>query len=198
MLTLTSLVETPLHRLRAGPKLAALALSATALLLTTDLRVQGAALLLVAGLYLTGGRAFAVAGARLLWPLWPFLVVLAVWHGWNEALHGGAVIALRLVTAMALANLVTLTTRLDDLIAVVEKLAAPLARLGLPPRRLALAIALVIRFTPVLLDKARGLMQAWRARSPRRPGWRVVVPLTLIALDDADHVAEALRARGGL
>ena len=56
----------------------------------------------------------------------------------------------------------------------------------------------MIRFTPALIGKARQLALAWRARSPRRPGWRVVLPLTLGALDDADRVAEALRARGGL
>jgi biotin transport system permease protein len=105
---------------------------------------------------------------------------------------------LRLVTAVALANLVTLTTRLDAMMAVVERAARPLERFGLSPRVLAVAIALVIRFTPVLLLRAGQLMEAWRARSPRRPGWRVVVPVTLAALDDAEHVAEALRARGGL
>jgi biotin transport system permease protein len=42
------------------------------------------------------------------------------------------------------------------------------------------------------------IADAIRARSPRRPGWRLVVPAALAALDDADHAAEALRARGGL
>jgi biotin transport system permease protein len=73
-----------------------------------------------------------------------------------------------------------------------------LARLGLSPKVLAVSVALVVRFTPVLMDKVTQLMQAWRARSARRANWRVVLPAVLIALDDADHVAEALRARGGL
>lgn len=198
MLTLTSAVETPLHRLPAGAKLAALALAALALFALQQPGAQALALAATAGLYLSCSTDFARTGLRLIWPLWPFVLVLALWHGWSGAYAEGIVIGLRLITAVALANLVTLTTRLDDLTAVIERLAAPLARLGLPPRSLALAMALVIRFTPVLLDKAGLLMQAWRARSPRRPGWRVVVPLALIALDDADHVAEALRARGGL
>ena len=42
------------------------------------------------------------------------------------------------------------------------------------------------------------LSLAWRARSRRRAGWRVIVPFMVLALDDADHVAEALRARGGI
>ena len=91
-----------------------------------------------------------------------------------------------------------MTTPLQGMIAVLERLAAPFARLGLKPHVLAVSIALVIRFTPVLLARAERLAEAWRARSPRRPGWRVVVPLALGAIDDAEQVAEALRARGGL
>jgi biotin transport system permease protein len=109
---------------------------------------------------------------------------------------GGAVVLLRMVTAVALANFVTMTTRLSDMLAVFERLARPLAPI-LPPRRLALAFALVIRFIPVMLDRMGQIRQSWSARSPRPPRWRVMVPATLAALDDADRVAEALRARGG-
>ena len=68
---------------------------------------------------------------------------------------------------------------------------------GQPTRTLALAIALTIRFLPVLSDRLSRIAEAWRARSARRPGWRILVPATLATLDDADQVAEALRARGG-
>jgi biotin transport system permease protein len=198
MLTLTSPVETAFHRWPAGAKLAGLALATAVLVPVGDLRLLALAAAGVAALYLSQGWTFAVLGLRWLWPLWPVLAVLAVWHLVTGDLAAGLAIALRLVTAVALANLVTLTTRLDAMMAVVERAARPLERFGLSPRVLAVAIALVIRFTPVLLLRAGQLMEAWRARSPRRPGWRVVVPVTLAALDDAEHVAEALRARGGL
>ncbi|EEW25157.1 energy-coupling factor transporter transmembrane component T [Rhodobacter ferrooxidans] len=198
MLTLTSPVETPLHRLPAGGKLAALAVATLLLMPQTSLVVLAAAGLATAALYLAQGTAFAAHGARMLRPLWPFLLILALWHGWTGDYALGLRIGLKMLTAVALANLVTMTTRLDDLLAVLERLAAPLARIGLNPRLLALSVALVIRFTPVLLDKTAALMQAWRARSLGRPGWQVVIPAVLVALDDADHVAEALRARGGL
>ena len=90
-----------------------------------------------------------------------------------------------------------MTTRLSDMIAVVTTLARPLATLGLSPNVLALAVALVIRFIPVMLLKAETITQAFRARSARRPGWRILVPILLAALDDAENVAQALRARGG-
>jgi biotin transport system permease protein len=133
----------------------------------------------------------------MLRPLWPFLLLLALWHLWTGDTATGLAVGLRLVAAVAAANLVTMTTRLSDMMAVLERLAAPLARVGLPPRRLALALALVIRFVPVMTDRLASIREAWRARSPRRPGWQLLLPATLAALDDAERVAEALRARGG-
>jgi biotin transport system permease protein len=73
----------------------------------------------------------------------------------------------------------------------------PFAKL-MPPQRAALAIALTIRFIPVMGQRAEELAQAWRARSPARPRWRIMPALSLSALDDAARVAEALRARGGV
>ncbi|MDR7125906.1 energy-coupling factor transporter transmembrane component T [Pseudotabrizicola sp. 4114] len=196
MLTLTSPVETPLHRLRAGVKLAALALFTFALFWTRSPLWLGVALGLVIAVYLTGGTIFARHGARMLRPLWPFIAVIALWHLWQDDLSGGAVVLLRMVAAVAAANLVTMTTRLSDMITVLERLARPLSPL-LPPRRLALAIALVIRFIPVLSERAAQLSLAYRARSGRAPGWRLFAPVALAALDDAECVAQALRARGG-
>ena len=197
MLTLTSPVETWAHRLPAGLKLAALAVATTGLFLTGSPLGLSAAFAAAAGLYFTGGAEFARIGAHRLWPLWPFVVIVGLWHLWTGDVTGGAVVLLRMVTAVALANFVTMTTRLSDMLAVFERLARPLAPI-LPPRRLALAFALVIRFIPVMLDRMGQIRQSWSARSPRPARWRVIVPATLAALDDADRVAEALRARGGV
>ena len=196
MLTLTSPVETPLHRLPAGLKLAVLALFTAGLFVIRAPELLAVCLLLVAALHLPGGGVFWRAALAALRPLWPFVVVVLVWHIWTDAARAGAVVLLRMVTAVAAANLVTMTTRLADMLAVLETAFRPLSPI-LPPRRLALAFALVIRFVPSLGDSIARLRAAWSARSPRRPGWRILVPATLSALDDADHAAEALRARGG-
>lgn len=197
MLTLTSPVETWAHGLPAGAKLAALAIATTSLFLLDAPLTLAAALGATVLLYLTGGARFALAGLRLLRPLWPFVVIVGLWHLWTRDLSGGAVILMRMVAAVGLANFVTMTTRLSDMLAVIERLARPMSRFGLAPRRLAIAFALVIRFIPVMLDRLDEIGASWRARSPHRPRWRVLVPATLAALDDADRVAEALRARGG-
>ncbi|WP_298257969.1 energy-coupling factor transporter transmembrane component T [uncultured Litoreibacter sp.] len=197
MISLTSPVRTRAHDWPAPFKLFALAVATFVLFLVNDLWLMGAALAVTLGLYALPGAVFFKAGIRRLKVLWPFLVILGVWHLVTATYEEGAQIILRLLAAVGLANLVTMTTALNEMIEVIRWLATPLRRFGLHTRALELAIALVIRILPTLVDNGTRLSDAWRARSRRRPGWRVVVPFTLLALDDADHLAEALRARGG-
>lgn len=198
MLTLTSPIETRWHALPAGVKLLGLALATMLIVALKIPMMVGGAVAVVMLFYLTEGLAFAGYGLRMLRPLWPFIAVLAIWHGVTGAWGVGLIIAGKMLAAVGLANLVTMTTRLDDMIAVVERAARPLSRIGLSPRTLAVSIALVVRFTPVLFEKIGHLSDAWKARRAGRPNWRLVLPSLLVALDDAEHVAEALRARGGL
>lgn len=197
MISLTSPVETRAHRWPAGLKLGALCLASTGLFLTGSPAILAGALFLTLALYAAPGPLFLRVGLRGLRVALPFVVILLVWHAAIGDLRGGVLITLRMVTLIALANLVTMTTSLEDLVDLVHALTAPLRRLGVPTYPLETAIPLVIRFTPVLVGKAETLVLAWRARSRRRPGWRLILPLTLAALDDADHVGESLRARGG-
>lgn len=198
MLALTSDIRTPYHGLRAGVKLAALCLATVGMLWLQGAGPMMLALVAVAGLYLVPGPGFARQGLRHLKPLWFFVALVIAWHVALQDMMAGIVIALRLLAAVALANLVTMTTRFDDLVDLAMWLLTPLQRLGVSTAPLGFAIVLVIRFVPVLMARAQGLMEAWRARSPRRAGWQVALPLTLLAIDDAEQVAEALRARGGL
>lgn len=197
MISLTSPVKTRAHGWPARVKLGGLCVATVLLFLIDSAVVQAGVLSVIAGTYALAGKAFLFAGLRQLRILWPFMLIVAVWHLWTADIAVGASVILRMLSAVALANLVTMTTRLSDMIDVVHVLVAPLARFGLNPRVLELAIALVIRLTPVLVQKGTTLSQAWRARSRRAPRWHIILPFTVLALDDADHVAEALRARGG-
>lgn len=195
MLTLTSPIDTWAHRLPAGPKLASLC-GFTMLLFALNAPASlTLAAVFTTALIASGGHSFARQSALMLRPLLPFVLIVALWHLILRD-PSGITIILRMITAVAAANFVTMTTRLSDMISVLQRFARPLARL-ISPRSLALAIALTIRFVPTMLARAQSLGESWRARSPSRPRWRIFLPLTLAALDDADHVAEALRARGG-
>lgn len=198
MISLTSPVETAAHRWPAGAKLAVLCGATVVLFIVESLAVQAAFLLCAFVLYLMPGQMFLRAGLRALLPLWPFTLLILLWHGFTSDFAGGVVIVMRMLTAVALANLVTLTTRLSDMMKVVQRLTAPLRWIGISTRPIEVAMALVIRFTPVLAVKGQMLAQAWRARSTRAPGWRIIMPFAVTAIDDAEQVAEALRARGGL
>lgn len=198
MISLTSPVETLAHRWPAGVKMAALALGTIALFAIQNVLVMAGAAIACLALYALPGMLFLRTGMKRLRVLWPFVLAVLVWHGFIGTIETGALIALRLVTAVGFANLVTMTTRLTDMMDVVRWLATPLRRIGLDTRLMELAMALVLRFTPTLADKGAQLSQSWKARSTRRASWRVILPFALLAIDDAEQVAEAIKARGGL
>lgn len=195
MLTLTLPVDTALHRIPAAAKLAGIAVLGILLGLTSS---PGVLAVVFAGLwlaYLPLGLAEAGRLPQRLWPLWPFVLVIGGWHLFRGTPETGLVVILRMLTMFGAATLLLLTTRFDALLATFSALLRPLARLGLPVNRIALALAMTVRFIPVLAHRASDLSQAWRARSARRPRHRLLVPLALSAFDEADHAAEALRAR---
>ncbi|ETX12403.1 ABC transporter permease [Marinomonas ushuaiensis DSM 15871] len=198
MISLTSPVETRAHHWPAGLKLGLLSLVSFGLFFVDSIIFHGLFLLFVVVLYALPGALFFKNGWKHLKILWPFAFIIVLWHLITGEAELGLTVVFRMISAVGLANLVTMTTRLSDMIDVVHWLTCPLQRLGFKPRALELAIALVIRMTPVLISKGQNLTLAWRARSNRRSGWRIILPFTVLALDDADHVAEALKARGGL
>lgn len=198
MISLSSPVKAPWNAWRAGAKLAMLCVATTVLFVQSTLWFQVTAFLICVAIYAIPGRVFLSNGLRRLTFLWMFLAVIFVWHALTATLVDGAVIALRMLTAVALANLVTMSTKIAEMIDLINWLLMPLRRLGLRTRPFEIAIALVVRFTPVLVQKGSALSDAWRARSPKSPRWRIIFPFTVLAIDDADHVAEALRARGGV
>jgi len=197
MISLTSPVKTAAHEWSAEVKLGGLCLASIGLFGLPSLPAQAAVTIAVLGLYALPGRVFFYYGLLRLRPLWPFVALLLVWHVALGTGREGAMVALRMANAVALANLVTMTTPLQGMMNVVGRLLSPFARFGVNLRAIELAAAMVIRFTPVLTQKGGALTLAWRARSTKRAGWRIVLPFMVLALDDADHVADALRARGG-
>ena len=160
MLTLISPVEIWAHRLPAGAKLGLLC-AFTVLLFA--LKTPAALLIAAAAtaaLIASGGAAFAKESLTMLRPLWPFVLIVGLWHLWTNEPAQGASIVIRMITAVAAANFVTMTTRLTDMITVLETLTKPLARLGLSPRALALAVALTIRFIPITLSRMQMIRES--------------------------------------
>ncbi len=198
MLALTIPEKTWAHPVPVGWKLLFLLGLTAGLYPVSDLRVLAGALVAVAILAVTLGRGVVRHSLKMLVPLIAIVLLVLLYHVLVGRFVAGVGVVLKLLTLIGVANLVTMTSRLDDMFELIVFLLAPLKSLGVRPEVPALAFALVLRFIPVLIQKGRCVSDAWKCRSPRRMSWPVLVPLCLVALDDAERVADAIRARGGI
>ena len=211
----------PLHRMWAGTKLVALGLLSVALLLWPSWKSIGVvgALVLIAFLVARLPRGIS---PRLPW--WLGLVLgagaaLALVSGGKPDVHlgslkvglGGLGSFMRFsmvgVDVLAGAALLGWTTPLADLSPAMGRLLGPLRHLRVPVDEIVGAIALSIRCLPLLLEEARVLRAARRARRPASPrsfrelgdeSVEVVFGALANAIRRAREIAEAIEARGGV
>jgi len=112
--------------------------------------------------------------------------------GWEAALRA----TLKIFVMIMAADLVTATTPTQAILNCVERLITPLCRyIGRDPRKISLAVALMIRFIPVLVSQWQAQREAWFARSNRKPSLRLLTPFVAQALSRTDQIAESLQAR---
>lgn len=148
--------------------------------------------------FLVGGLKFLQLGLFQLKITIPFVIILALWHLYLDHLDKGMTLIFRLISAFLIANLFLLTSKIHDIILAIQRYSLYLKIFGINPDAVSITIGLFIRSIPILNQRAKNLMLAQSARSTKRSFWRISVPLALSILDDADHVSEALRARGGI
>jgi biotin transport system permease protein len=190
----------PVHRTPAGWKLLALAGLSVLVFVIPSLAVVGGALAGVVVIGLGVARlpaAVLVRQARAV--LW-WLVALFVLHSVVTDVLTGAVTVLRLLTLVLAAAVVTATTRVTEMVAVIERVCAPLRWVGVRPARIGLVIAMALRFIPLISERADRIREAQAARGGSVRGLRglttTVVPLLVQVLQLAHTVGEALDARG--
>lgn len=187
--------QTPYHRIPAAWKLVALCLFCTVLGVVDWALLSWAAVGLILLVSLVPGRWFLRLVLRDL-KMPAVIAVFIIGFQWAFGRPElGLMVAGTLMACIAAAMVFSRTTSPAETLGVVDR---GLTRLRVPQvarRRLSLAVALTLRFIPALSARADHLTEAYRARSPRRLSWRIVPPLALGALDEADQAAEALRAR---
>ena len=188
------------HRTRAGAKLLALAALSVLVFAVPTLPMVSAAL---AGVLLVGLVAARLPAQVLLRQaravLW-WLVALFVLHSLITDVLTGAITVLRLLALVLAAAVVTATTRVTAMVAVIEWVCAPLRAVGVRPARIGLVIAMALRFIPLISERADRIREAQAARGGTVRGLRglsrTVVPLLVQVLQLAHTVSEALDARG--
>jgi biotin transport system permease protein len=92
---------------------------------------------------------------------------------------------------------VTATTTIADFIAAITALLLPLERLGLMKASDGgLAFGLVLRFVPEIANRYEMLKEAHAARGLVLRPHRIIGPLIISTLKEADAIAQAIDARG--
>ncbi|MEU4542011.1 energy-coupling factor transporter transmembrane component T family protein [Nonomuraea dietziae] len=184
-----------LHRLPAWAKVLGLVVSCTVLVLLGSLTALAGFIAYVAIMYLVSGVGFAAAWAQIR-PLRWFAPVLFVMQFVLVGLDAAVTSTLRIVLAVALAGLVTLTTRFADMMTFFERCFGPLRRVGVDPFRVSLLLSLTVRSVPVISALATRVREAQRARGVSWSMRAFAIPLVVSALRHADALGEALSARG--
>jgi biotin transport system permease protein len=190
----------PVHRTPAGWKLLALAGLSVLVFAAPTLPVVVAALV---GVVLVGLVAARLPASVLLRQaravLW-WLVALFVLHSLVTDVLTGTLTVIRLLVLVLAAAVVTATTRVTAMVAVIERVCRPLEWVGVRPARIGLVIAMALRFIPLISERADRIREAQAARGGSTRGLRglatTLVPLLVQVLQLAHTVSEALDARG--
>lgn len=185
-----------LHRLTPGPKLVAMVVLIVAV---TILMRQPWHLLpavaVVAALYAAARVPLRVALAQLRPLMWALLFIGAfqvIFTGWERAV----VVCGTIVLAVALAALVTLTTRVSDMLETISRTLQPLRRVGVNPERAGLVLAMTLRCIPLLTGIVQQVSDARKARGLGFSLRALAVPAVVSALLTAEAMGDALAARG--
>ena len=196
MHSLYSASPTWLHPWPAGRKLLLISLGGIALFALQSPALLALAAMACAALWWSLGQATAGA-RRLLWSVLVGALLVAMFHLWQGRPDVAARAALRWVSAVCLGVALTVSTRPSDLVAAIEWLLTPLARLGVATDRLALQFGLMLRFVDHFLGHWQRLDDAYRLRTGRSGGLRLLSPLLLALLSTSARLADALWLRIG-
>ena len=197
MLVLSIETRTWAHNVPVGLKMLVLLIASFVLFSITNIFFLIPFLFISILLYLSLGWVVCVIGLKSLRPIVWVLGIILIFHFLRTEMLQGSIIVIRIAILALLANFVTMTSRLTDTIDMVLWVLSPLKILGVRIASIGLVFALVMRFTPVLIQRASSLSMAWRARAKSTRNWRIIMPLFISVIDDAENISEALRARGG-
>lgn len=186
---------TVLHRAGPGAKLGGLAALGV---LVVVLRGPGSAAALLAAVAGAAGlgRLPLRATARSVLPVLLTATLLGAYQWWARGWQVGVEVAVDLVSLVLAATVVTSTTPADRMLDALGAAARPLRRVGLPPETVALAVGIMLRAIPALLETFTETRDAARARGLDRSPRALLVPAAVRTVARARATGDALAARG--
>ncbi|WP_318744282.1 energy-coupling factor transporter transmembrane protein EcfT [Corynebacterium sp. SFY-M4] len=158
------------------------------------LAVLGVEVLVTMSVFALARIPLSVAASQLL-PVVPVLAFITIFQAWSVGWWSALSLATSLVVSVALALILTLTTRIGDMIESLDLALRPLARFHIPVNAISVAIAITIRLIPLQMENIRVVIEARRARSSR--GLRAfALPVIIHSIRRAEAMGEALESRG--
>ncbi len=122
-----------------------------------------------------------------------------------EGLETAVFMAIRLILLIVSSSVLTLTTKPVTLTEGMERLLAPLKKIGVPAHEIAMMMTIALRFIPTLLEETDKIMKAQMARGADFESGNVfaraksliplLVPLFISAFRIAQDLAMAMEAR---
>jgi len=193
MLTLYVPRDSWLHRLPAGFKFLTLIAVGTAIFWVPNIEVMAGVTLISCLLFASAKIPFSKLYEQLKPAFWALLIIfLAQWY--LEGLEYAGYVTLRFTTLILLASLLTLTTRSDAMIAVIEKALGPFDR-WISVEKVSLAFSLTFRFIPLMRSVTAEVREAQKARGLDRNLIALMIPVIIRTLKTATEVGEAVEAR---
>lgn len=191
----TSLV----HRAPALLKLVVLAVLMVLVGVVADPVLLAGEFALVLALYALAGIPPLAAWPQIGPILWILIFAVPVQvlvaggsaDGWTTA----GLMAGRLLVAVALAALFTLSTTVTAVLEAFQLILRPFRR-WVDADRVGLLVALTIRCIPLVAEIVREVLEARRARGAQASVVALAVPVVVRSLYAADAIGEALAARG--
>lgn len=126
----------------------------------------------------------------------PVLAFIAVIQGLTSGWASAAVTFLSILACVIATTLITLTTRVSELMDAFDRLLAPLGRVGAPTATISLAMSLTLRLIPLQVMAVQEVLDGRRARGATTSVAAFGVPVIIRTIRRSQGMADALLARG--
>ncbi|ALE03478.1 Transmembrane component BioN of energizing module of biotin ECF transporter [Bartonella ancashensis] len=127
--------------------------------------------------------------------MYPFLILIFIFQAILGNWLIGMWVVLRFIILVYLASLVSLTTKVSDMVDSIKVGFRPCRYFGINPLKLGMVLSMAIRFIPIVSEKFNAIYEAQKARGLGRNITAFAVPLVVCTIKMASEFAEALDAR---
>ncbi len=183
------------HRMHAGHKVLCLVFAGSTIFLVSNLITLIAALVMITFCYRLAGLSLSDAYQQLR-PVVVVLLLILIVQGLIHSWTLGFTVIARFAFLLLAAGLLTLTTRVSDMITTIESNLHWLRPIGVNPGKVSLAISLTLRFIPVMRRVTTEVREAQKVRGLERNLPALAIPVITRMLKMSDDISDALDARG--